>query len=354
MPSYGGPAFSVSRLAAALADIGMDVGLWAADGSAGTTDLLPQTSSVQRLGGSAERLVEGRAPDVLHDNGLWLPHNHRIARIARATRLPRMVSTRGMLEPWALGHKRWKKCLAWRFYQHRDIQQAQALHATADSEAAGLRGLNLSPPVRIIANGMDLPSLGPRTNGGAVRTALFLGRIYPVKGLPLLLKAWAKACPRSWRMVIAGPDEADHQAEVHNLAHALGLGEAISFPGALHGDAKTEAYRQADLFILPSHSESFGMAIAEALAHEVPVLTTTATPWRAILDSKCGWWVDPTVDGIAEGLTQAASCDTATLRTMGEAGRGLIATRFGWPEVAAQFRSAYSDLAAGRTLQSLV
>lgn len=353
LPSYGGPAFSVSRLASALAEGPLEVGLWAADESALSTELLPRGSAVRRLGGAVAGLIESFAPDVVHDNGLWLPHNHRIARVARAAGLPRLVSTRGMLEPWALRHKRWKKRLAWGLYQRRDVQQAHALHATADSEAAGLGRLKLSAPIRTIPNGMDLPPVSPRPARGRVRTALFLGRIYPVKGLPLLLRAWAKVRPHNWRLVVAGPDEANHRAEVQRLAESSGLSQIVSFPGSLQGEAKTEAFRQSDLFVLPSLSESFGMAIAEALAHERPVLTTTAAPWRALVERGCGWWVEPTVAGIADGLAQATSCEDSVLREMGAAGRELIAAQFGWPQVAAQFRTAYGDLVAGRAFQSL-
>ncbi len=288
-PSYGGPAFSVSRLATALADAGLEVGLWTPDGSVATSPMVPAGARVERLLGPFAAAIAAFAPDIVHDNGLWRPHNHQVASAAARCGVPRIVSTRGMLEPWALAHKRWKKRLAWRLYQRRDLDRAAALHATAPSEAGSLARLRLRPPVQMIPNGMDLPPLAPRPAGSAtVRTALFLGRIYPVKGLPMLVEAWARTRPPGWRLVIAGPDEAGHRAEVERRVAQAGLGDMVSFPGPVHGDAKSAVLGAADLFVLPSHSESFGMAVAEALAHEVPVLTTTAAPWPQLTERGCG------------------------------------------------------------------
>ena len=127
LPTYGGPALSVSRLAMALEETGIEVGLWASDQSAASTPLLPRKSSMRRIVGTeAAALNSFGKTDILHDNGIWLPHNHRLARLAAAQGIPRVVSTRGMLEPWALNHKRWKKAIAWSLYQRRDLKRAEA------------------------------------------------------------------------------------------------------------------------------------------------------------------------------------------------------------------------------------
>src|ERR1017187_9819192 len=144
LPSYGGPAFSVSGLAAALAEAGADVGLWAADQSAAATALLPSRSSVQRIVGTEiEAFNRFGHADVLHDNGIWLPHNHCLAVLAARHGIQRVVSTRGMLEPWALRHKRLRKSLAWSLFQRRDLKRASRHHATAEAEAQNVRCLGL-------------------------------------------------------------------------------------------------------------------------------------------------------------------------------------------------------------------
>ena len=118
--AYGGPARSVSRLAQALAEARVEVGLWAPDQSSPTTPFLSADSPVQRLiGTAAEALNWFGKPDVVHDNGMWLPHNHGLAELSSTRNTPRVVSTRGMLEPWAVCHKRLKKRIAWWLYQRR-------------------------------------------------------------------------------------------------------------------------------------------------------------------------------------------------------------------------------------------
>jgi glycosyltransferase involved in cell wall biosynthesis len=259
-----------------------------------------------------------------------------------------VVSTRGMLEPWAIRHKGWKKQLAWRLYQRRDLGRAAALHATADPEAENLAALGLSSPIRTIPNGVDLPNLAPRRAWAAdeLKTAVFLGRLYPVKGLPMLIEAWARVRPSGWRLLIAGPDEADHRRTVEAAVAAAGLGEVIAFIGPVAGEAKTALLRDADLFVLPSHSESFGVAVAEALAHATPVLTTTAAPWPALEQRRCGWRAAPTADAIARSLREATVHGRESLREMGLAGRAYVGETLGWDRVAGQFISLYEDVAS--------
>jgi glycosyltransferase involved in cell wall biosynthesis len=358
LPDYGGPAFSVSRLATALADIGIDVGLWAADSSALGTPLLPKNTTVQRFGGAeSEALIQFGSADLLHDNGIWLPHNHRLALLAAKHRLPRLVSIRGMLEPWAVRHKRAKKRIAWWLYQRRDLTQAHCHITTGEAETCNLQRFELGVPIVTIPNGVDVPEKLPPQNEAklqratrqGLRTALFLGRIYPVKGLPMLVEAWARVRPNGWSLRIAGPDEAGHRKQVERVVADAGLENVISFTGPVEPRLKSSVFFDANLFVLPTHSENFGMAVAEALAHGLPVLTTTGAPWSMLPERGCGWWVQPTIDGIADGLRRATSLDSETLRCMGEKGRALVQKEFSWDRVASLMLSTYEDVLRGGT-----
>ncbi len=350
LPSYAGPAYSVSRLALALAEAGVEVGVWAPDQSAPTTPLILPAAAVQRLsGGEVEALRSFGKPDVLHDNGIGWRHHHRLADLAAKKGIPRIVSTRGMLEPWALKHKRWKKRVGWWLYRRRDLKRALAHHTTAKAEANHVRSLGLRVPLCVIQNGVDVTEIGLKAarvdaSKDGQKTALFLGRIYPVKGLPMLVEAWGRVRPPGWRLQIVGPDEAGHRAEVEKAVLAAGLGEAISFLGPVHGEAKRAILFDADLFVLPTHSENFGMAIGEALAHGLPVLTTTAAPWSMLLQRGCGWSVEPTVDGIAEGLQQATLPDSVMLREMGAKGREFVEAEFARERIAKEFVALYADV----------
>ena len=356
LPDYGGPAFSVSRLAGALAEAGAEVGLWASDQSAATTPLLPAESSVQRIVGTeAEALDRFGKIDILHDNGIWLPHNHRLAVLAERRGIPRVVSTRGMLEPWALSHKRIKKSIAWRLYQRRDLELARCHHTTAEAETRNVQNLGLGVPVVAVPNGIDVPDERPwivgseaekAARGGRRRTALFLGRIYPIKGLPMLVEAWARVRPDGWVLRIAGPDEANHRKHVERTVSAAGLSEVVSFTGPLGPRMKRPAFFNAELFVLPTHSESFGVVVAEALAHGLPVLTTTGAPWSILPQRGCGWWVEATVEGLAEGLRQATALEPETLRAMGAKGRELVIAEFNWKRVTDLILSTYEGVLA--------
>ena len=352
-PDYGGPAVSVSRLATAVAGAGAKVALWAPDGSAVTSDAVPRPApGMTCLGGSLEEALSTiGAIDIIHDNGLWLPHNHRIAALATRRGIARVVSIRGMLEPWAIRHKRVKKAIAWRLYQKRDLMKAALLHTTSKPEARGLSAYGLDCPVVTIPNGAGLPDLrdkssGPPVHSGKTKVALFLGRIHPVKGLPMLIEAWSRLRPEGWRLRIAGPDVNGHRAEVEALAARHGLAGTVSFPGPVDGDAKANEYRAASIFVLPTHSENFGMVVAEALSYGVPVLTTHGAPWQELETERCGWWVAPAVESLLSGLAEATSAAPDTLIEMGRRGRALIAARYGWGPIAGQFMAAYQQALA--------
>ena len=128
----------------------------------------------------------------------------------------------------------------------------------------------------------------------------------------------------------------------------------FSFPGAVYGDDKWRLYRSADLFILPTYSENFGLVVAEALAAEVPVLTTRGTPWHTLLEHDCGWWVAPTVDGVIEGLSAALAAETGVLREMGRRGRALVAREYTWEVAATRTIELYRWLAGQQAQPAFV
>ena len=167
-------------------------------------------SSVRRLiGTEVEALEKFGSVDVIHDNGIWLPHNHRLARLADTRGVVRFVSPRGMLEPWAIEHRKWKKRIAWKIYQKRDLKRADCHHATAETEAGSVRALELGVPVCVIPNGIDLPEHDPHDqrvkSNRRERVALFLGRLHPKKGLPMLVEAWARVRPEGLASTNRGP-----------------------------------------------------------------------------------------------------------------------------------------------------
>lgn len=353
---YGGPALSISRLGRALAVKGVKVGLWAPDGSAFTSSVVVSGSDVIRLSGGASRLLSHfGSPDLIHDSGIWLAHNHAIATMSRKKGIPRIVSPRGMLEPWAISYKRIKKNIAWYCYQKRDLSTADGLHATSQAEAKQLKALGLSPPIHLVPNGMDIPddvevewANATRSAGNVFRTALFLSRVHPKKGLPLLIEAWTRLRPQGWRLIIAGPSEVGHSNEIATLVRQRGLAESVQIIGPQYGEEKALLLRSSSLFILPTYSENFGMAVAEALAYGIPVLTTTGAPWSELVEYRAGWWVAPNADSITEALSNALEKPIAELQAMGARGRELIRKSYGWDGVAERMIESYEGMLRSR------
>lgn len=348
-PAYGGPARSVSRLALALAENGLQVALWAPDGSARSSSLIQSHENLTLLDGSIRGALEswGRV-DLLHDNGIWLRHNHDIATLCRKLGIPRVVSLRGMIEPWAMNHKRWKKRIAWAAYQRHDLATADLHHVTSEREAGNRERYGWRTPALLLPNGVDVPARYkvPQSDS-ATRTALFVGRIYPVKGLPLLVEAWARLRPEGWKLRIVGPDEGGHQRVLSAMVRRFCLEDEVAFSGSLEGTELALAYESADLFVLPSYTENFGMAAAEALSYGLPVIASQGTPWEVLGSERCGWWVPVSVEGMLSALTVATSLPSATLCEMGSRGRRLVAERFSWQSVAHEFIAAYRKLLRG-------
>lgn len=340
-PSYGGPAHSVSRLGWALADQSHDVTLWAPDGSARESPLVEDHRRLEKASASLEKSLRSTAPDLIHDNGIWLTHHHRLANFASRENLPWVVSIRGMLQPWAFQHKAAKKKLAWWLYQKRDLSRAALHHVTASHEIAPLVGRIPAARVCCIPNGIDCPSTSVKSAKDRQPVALFVGRLCPVKGLPLLLEAWNRVRPGGWHLRLVGPDEAGHRAELEALVSRFGLGEHVTFTGAMSGDELADEYGRASVFVLPSHTENFGMAIGEALAHGLPIITTHGAPWKLLEEEHCGWWVPVSVDGIAAALEDATNRSPTELAEMGARGRKIAADRFSWNKIAAEMISCY-------------
>ncbi len=350
-PGTGGPSRSVPALCAALQAAGANVHLLAASGSPADLEPLPaslrlRTSIASHHGRPGFRrllatTLASLSAAAVHDHGIWLPTNHLAARQARRLGRPRIVSVRGMLDPASRGHRSWRKNLAWLFYQRRDLESAAVLHSTSEREARHLRAAGLEQPIAIIPNGIALPPV-PARHQRRPRTALFLGRLHPIKGLPRWIEAWAAVRPAGWRMVIAGPDHRGHRSTLEGAVAGAGLAGDCHFTGELDERRKQAALEQAELLVLPSDGESFGMAVAEALASGLPVITTHGTPWREVEQRGCGWWVEPTAESLAEALAVAATLDRGELAAMGARGRQLIEERYSWPALARRMLAVYA------------
>lgn len=354
--AFGGPSYTVPSLAAAVARQGARGCLLTVAGCTPAEMNLPPPELVpvrladpglrglRQYSGFVRNVLRETDARLVHVHGLWMPACFLAGRTARRAGLPLVVSPRGMLEPWAWQHHAWKKRPVWWLWEQWNLRQAAVLHATAAEEAQNLRRLGLRNPIAVIPNGIEMPA---RTEGvparpaDGTRTILFLSRIHPKKGILHLVSAWRRVRRPGWRIVVAGPDTDGHLAEIRRAAAESGVAEDFVFPGAVYGEQKWDLYRRADLFVLPTYSENFGVVVAEALAMGVPVITTTGTPWRALQEQRCGWWTDVGAEPLAAALAEALPLSDAQRREMGQRGAAFVRAEFSWDRIGRDMAAVY-------------
>ena len=284
-------------------------------------------------------------PDITHLHGIWQYSSWAVLRWARRTGRPYLISPRGMLEPWALKRSSLRKKAIGRLFQTDCLRRASCFHATSSEEANSVRSAGGHAPIAVLPNGVHLPpELPPPRPTERRRRALFLSRIHPKKGLLDLVRAWAQVRPENWELLVVGPDEGGHLREVKEAARNCRLDGTIQFPGEVWGEAKTKLFASADLFVLPSYSENFGLVVAEALASAVPAITTRATPWRELETSRCGWWIDVGPEPLAAALKEAVALAPDNLRAMGRRGRKLVEANYSWEPIGRKMVVTYEWL----------
>lgn len=292
--------------------------------------------------------IDPRTVDIVHAHGLWDGAVVAGERLARKAGCPLVVSPHGMLEPWAFRHSRLKKCVPWHLWERRALASADVLEAKSGMEATGFPLVGLYNTVAVIPVGLDPPPEAPKSPRQAgLRRCVFLSRMHVKKGIDILLEAWARARPVQWQLTIAGPDESGITPSLRDLASRLGIAGEVDFIGPVHGNAKWSLLRSADLFVLPSRSENFGIVVPEAMAVGVPCIATTATPWSLLQEEGLGWCVDPCPDALARALHQAISMPPTALEAMGDRGKAFVTARFSWETIARETVGLYHWLMMG-------
>ncbi|WP_294533768.1 glycosyltransferase [uncultured Rhodoblastus sp.] len=356
-----GPSYSVPALASGLARIGASVELLTIGSPSRTVEggvetirfrhdfsLVPGISQL-RLSSELHAAIEASAArgGTLHAHGLWQMPNIYPLLQAKKHCVPVLLTPRGMLADAALKFSRWKKELFSVAIQRRALENISCFHATCDAELQEIRAYGLKAPVAIIPNGVDMPPMNARTGSDnrTERTLLYLGRLHPKKGADALLMAWSRleAAYPDWRLEFIGPSEIGYRDKLKKLAGALNL-QRVSFQDPVYGQEKLSAFRRADLFVLPSLNENFGMTVSEALAAGTPVVSTRGTPWGGLVEQGCGWWIDQGIDPLCAALANGMAMPQDERVAMGERGRAWMQRDFSWDHVAVQMADVYAWL----------
>ncbi len=298
---------------------------------------------------------------VLHQHGIWQAFSRVALRWRERLRRPTIVAPHGSLGPAGLSYSQWKKALARLAYEGRNLAGASCLHAVSAGELRQLRELGFRNPVAVLSNGVPeawLSSVGDaarfRSAHGLpadARVLLYISRIHRKKGLLTLVEAFARSRPprERWVLVVAGPSyDPPYLAAVEALVAEQGLSARVRLGGELRGAARRDAFAAAELMVLPSVDENFGLVVAEALGVGVPVITTRgAVAWEVVETERLGWWVDPDLASLEGALLSAARLSEAELAAMGARGRALVLRDHRWGPIAARTLELYAWLAGG-------
>jgi glycosyltransferase involved in cell wall biosynthesis len=358
-PRHGGPSRSVVMLARAQARVRSPVALAslgaAPDGFAKTPGLYvhwARPDRPKRLASSHDLadFLKRHNFDAIHHHGLWLRPLHYAHQQAQRALVPLVVSPRGMMSAWAWNHRRWRKSFAEYFVHPNALTNAAGWHATSDAEAAEIRALGFRQPICVAPNGVDLPSpeqlatardhwLSVVPSARERPIALFHSRLHSKKRLIELIDLWVSLPASDWQLVIVGiPGEFTVEQINDYVLRVIGQDRVL----VVDGTYQPPPYAIASLFLLPSHSENFGLVIAESLAAGVPALVTDSTPWEGLNQNGAGWCVPWGQYGAA--LRTALREDAAHLRSRGQTGREWVGRSFVWDECARRLLDFYASV----------
>ena len=364
--SFGGPIWSTYGLCNALArqsDISLKVLTSDTAGnarherldpSAIRPDLFPgytvdfehkwaQTSVAPGIIAQLPRLISWA--DVIHVTAVYSFPTIPTLAACRIAGKPLVWSARGSLQRWEHTRRRtlkqaWERTCAVILQNH-----PHAIHVTSPEEGNAARTQLPDSPIVEIPNGVDIPAtLAPRPWKPEGRTRiLYLGRFDPIKGIENLIDAIALSTTPQLELSLCGSGEATYTASLFRRIEEKGLSSKIKLAGFVEGAAKTNAFEQADICVLPSFSENFGMTVVEALSHGVPVIASRGTPWQELKSRDAGDWVANDPNSLAQAIDDLAQ---RNLEAMGQKGRTWMCESFDWNAVARRMADVYRRLRA--------
>lgn len=293
------------------------------------------------------KLLDEIRPDLVHVNCCWMPQSAWTQQWAQQAGYKVVLSPHGMLEPWIMARHYWtKKVPALWLYQKRAVVKADFLHATAESEKENLLRLGYNNHIAVIANGIDVENIMMKSSWKRKKNILFLSRIHVKKGIELLLEAVASLKDRleGYTVKIAGEGDMEYINQLKQKTHQLDIAEMIDFCGGVYGERKWKLFQEADLFVLPTYSENFGIVVAEALACGTPVVTTKGTPWEELNTRRCGWWTEIGTESIVRALKAFLDLQETEIEIMGRNGRRMVEDKYSSRKIAEDMVGLYKSV----------
>jgi glycosyltransferase involved in cell wall biosynthesis len=275
--------------------------------------------------------------------------------IARWQKIPYIVRTIGQLSPWALAQSQLKKRLYSALIERQNLNRAAAIHCTSEGEAEDVRHFGIQTQTFTLPLGVDLLPVQPSAKSELhalysippeTHILLFLSRIHPKKRPDLLLQVLHQLRFQALdcHLILAGSGDEQYLKELTHLVDSLGLTSRVTFTGFVAGQDKTLLLQGADLFVLPSYAENFGVAVAEAMAAGLPVVVTPGVQISPeIAAHQAGLVVEGEVDTLVTAILDLLRSPETLLR-FGENGKQLAKERYGWGAIAQTLIHIYGSV----------
>lgn len=365
-PLYGGPSAVVAQMANTLSCLGVQVDV-ATTTAHGQVELDVCTGQPISCNGVRYFYFSRQSPkfwmfswalrcwlyrnvrnyDLVHVHNLFAYTTLPACAAARHFGKPYVITPHGMLDPWCLSHKWWKKLPYYYLLEHRNLQHASAVHVTSSFEAVGMANLGFDAKTHVIPLTVEMADGQERTyQDEHPLSLLFFSRLVPIKGLPSLLQALALLRERAGMAVvlkIAGQGSSEYLSELHAMVNSLKISESVEFVGFLQGEAKSKIFADADVFVLPSYHENFSLSTAEAMAAGLPVIVSDQVGIAQEISMAAAGIVVP-IDSpvaLADAIEKFGSAQAR--RTAGENGRQLVKQQFSKEQFGESLLQLYND-----------
>jgi glycosyltransferase involved in cell wall biosynthesis len=293
--------------------------------------------------------------DIVNTHAIFSHANLAAYQTCQRDRVPYIMHPHGMLEPWTLRYKKWKKQPYYQFIEKPALEQASAIRVLATTEVENLQQLGIQTPLALIPNGISAEILATTSDSFLFYQSfpatidktliLFLGRIDPKKGLDLLAQAFAQAYQEfpHIHLVIAGPDNIGYLDTVKQFFATQQCLHAVTFTGMITGTLKAAALATADIYVAPSYSEGFSMSVLEGMQAGIPCIITTGCNFPEADEARVAHVVEINADAIANALINCLKDPTAA-KAMGDRARQFVQKNYTWDKISSDLIQVYQKV----------
>jgi glycosyltransferase involved in cell wall biosynthesis len=375
-PTLGGPSQVVFNLVKALRECGVDAEIATTNDNGSTVLEVPLNQRIEYEQAPVWFLPSFSPPlkefifsaeltrwlwqhirdyDIIHTHYLFSYASTCAGAIARQQRVPYIVRPLGHLSPWALAQSRLKKQIYTFLIERHNLNRAAAIHCTSAAEAEDARNFGIKTPTVTLPLGVNQPVEEPEAKQKLrhiyeiptqTPVVLFLSRLHPKKRPDLLMQALSQLTAQNhdFHLILAGSGEPDYVSYLKNLAASLGLASCTSFAGFVTGEDKRLLLQGSDIFVLPSFSENFGVAVAEAMAAKLPVIVTPGVQISPeIAAESAGLVVEGEVGPLGSAIAQLLASQNLR-HQLGENGKRLVSRHYCWNAIAQNLADVYTAI----------